>query len=290
VGKLEDIITSVGSPLPVRALSASSSEVATIARWRHGGATVNVAPSDTIRLVMNLRDVRNVHEWAGGFRGDRLRGGGISVFPPAEATRISVGASDVVQILVKQSYAEAVLESHLAGPSMYDLLDDRMQASVMRILVGSAQRGPDDALMVEDALYCLTHRISGHATRLRVQQRTPVVSQRGGLAPAALRRVEDLISVALEEPSSPSLFDMASAAGLSVTHFVRAFRYEKGVAPHKYLVRRRMERAISLLRSPHVPVAEVANKAGFSTSAHFVATFRSAMGVTPGAVRDALAK
>jgi AraC family transcriptional regulator len=201
-----------------------------------------------------------------------------------------MGDSDMVQILVKQSYAEAVLESHLAGPPMFGLHDDRMQAIVMQILVGSAQRGPDSALMVEEGLHFLARRIGDHATRLRVQQRTPVVPERGGLAPAALRRVEDLISVALEEASSPSLFDMASAAGLSVTHFVRAFRYEKGVAPHKYLVRRRMERAISLLRSPHVPVAEVANKAGFCTSAHFVATFRSAMGVTPGAVRDALAK
>ena len=148
----------------------------------------------------------------------------------------------------------------------------------------------DLLVMVEEGLHCLAHRIGDHATRLRVQQRTPVVPGRGGLAPAALRRVEDLISVALEDASSPSLFDMASAAGLSVTHFVRAFRYEKGLAPHKYLVRRRMERAISLLRSPYVPVAEVADEAGFSTPAHFVATFRSAMGVTPGAFREALAK
>jgi AraC family transcriptional regulator len=288
---LEDTIASLGIPLLLRALSASSSEVATIARWRHGAATLDIAPSDTIQLVMNLSDVRNVRNRAGGFRADRVRGGSISVFSPDEGTRISVGGdADVLQIFMKQSYAEAVLESHLAGPSMFAFRDDRMQAIVMQILVGSARLGPDDALMVEEGLHWLARRIDGHATRLRVQQRMPVVPERGGLAPAALRRVEDLISVALEEVSSPSLFDMASAAGLSVTHFVRAFRYEKGLAPHKYLVRRRMERAISLLRSPHVPVAEVADEAGFSTPAHFVATFRSAMGVTPGAVREALAK
>jgi AraC family transcriptional regulator len=107
---------------------------------------------------------------------------------------------------------------------MFGLHDDRMQTIVMQILVGSAQCGPDYVLMVEEGLHCLARRIGDHATRLRVQQRTPVVPEQGGLAPAALRRVEDLISVALEEASSPSLFDMASAAGLSVTHFVRAFR------------------------------------------------------------------
>lgn len=240
---------------------------------------------------MSLVDVQNVHIRAGGFRADRVRGGSIFVFSPAETTRISVGDdADVLQLLVKQSYAEAVLESPLAGSSMFTFHDDRMQAIVMQILVGSARRGPDDALMVEEGLHWLARCIDGHATSLRVQQRMPVAPQRGGLAPAALRRVEDLISVALEEATSPSLFDMASAAGLSVNHFVRAFRYEKGLAPHKYLVRRRMERAISLLRSPHVSVAEVADEAGFSTAAHFVATFRRAMGVTPGAVREALAK
>jgi AraC family transcriptional regulator len=36
-------------------------------------------------------------------------------------------------------------------------------------------------------------------------------------------------------------------------------------------------------------VSEVADEVGFSTPSHFVATFRAAMGVTPGAVRDALA-
>ena len=93
---------------------------------------------------MTLVDVRNVRNRAGGFQAGRLRGGSISVFLPTEATRIFVGGdADVLQILVKQSYAEAVLEYHLAGPSMFDLRDDRMQAIVMQILVGSAQSGPD---------------------------------------------------------------------------------------------------------------------------------------------------
>jgi hypothetical protein len=164
---LADSIASLGSPLLlVRALSASSSEVATIARWRHGAATIDIAPSDTIRVVMSLVDVRNV-PLGGGFRADRVRGGSIFVFSPAEATRISVGGdADMLQILVKQSYAEAVLESHLAGPSMFAFRDDRMQAIVMQILVGSARRRPDDALLVEEGLHWLARRIGGHATRL----------------------------------------------------------------------------------------------------------------------------
>jgi len=48
------------------------------------------------------------------------------------------------------------------------------------------------------------------------------------------------------------------------------------------------ERAVSLLRVAQIPVGEVADEVGFSTAAHFVATFRATMGVTPGAMRDAL--
>jgi AraC-like DNA-binding protein len=50
-----------------------------------------------------------------------------------------------------------------------------------------------------------------------------------------------------------------------------------------------MERALSLLRVAQIPVGAVADEVGFSSPAHFVATFRAAMSVTPGAVRDALA-
>jgi AraC family transcriptional regulator len=97
------------------------------------------------------------------------------------------------------------------------------------------------------------------------------------------------MSTALDEATSPSLAKMAETAGLSVTHFARAFRRHIGDTPHSYLVRRRMDRAVSLLRGGKLPVAEVADKVGFSTTAHFVATFRTTMGVTPGALRDALA-
>jgi AraC-like DNA-binding protein len=44
---------------------------------------------------------------------------------------------------------------------------------------------------------------------------------------------------------------------------------------------------IALLKKPDMSVAEAADGAGFATPAHFVATFRRTMGVTPGAFRTA---
>ena len=87
---------------------------------------------------------------------------------------------------------------------------------------------------------------------------------------------------------SPTLDQLASAASLSVNHFIRAFRQQNGMTPHRYVVLRRLERGIAMLKKPGTSVADVAEILGFTTPAHFVATFRRMMGVTPGAFRTAV--
>jgi AraC family transcriptional regulator len=198
------------------------------------------------------------------------------------------GKADVVQLFLDQSYVESALDQPFACPPMFDLRDDGIRTMLMRILVGSARSEPSDALAMEENLHALAHRIEKHADRRRHRPETSPRLFRGGLAPAAFRRVEAMIETALDEVGSPRLAEMAGAAGLSVTHFVRAFRRHTGSTPHKFLVRRRMERAVSMLRSARVSVADVADMVGFSTPAHFGAVFREAMGVAPGALRDAL--
>ena len=285
---LEDTIAALGAPVFVRALGAPSAPTAAIARWRHGAAVINVAPSNTIRLAMSLVDGRNARN-RGAAPDDRARGGSVSIFSPMEGACVEVsGEADVVQLFLDQSHAEATLDAPFACPPLFDLRDDGMRSMIMRILVGSARRGPDDALMADEDLHALVVRIERHATGSRDRTEAPSALFRGGLAPAAFRRVEAMIEAALDKASSPTLAGMADAVGLSVTHFVRAFGQHTGNTPHKYVVRRRMDRAVSLLRVATIPIGDVTDKVGFSTPAHFVATFRAIMGVTPGAVRDAL--
>jgi AraC family transcriptional regulator len=286
---LEEMIAALGSSVFVRTLGAASEPTAAIARWRHDSAVVDVAPSNTIRLAMSLVSRRNARIRNGGILADPMRGASVSIFSPAEGASVEVsGEADVVQLFISEGYAEAALDASFACPSMFDLRDDRMQAMTMRILVGSARREPDDALMVEEDLHALALRIGRHAAQWRERIERPSALIRGGLAPAAFRKVEAIIEAALDEAGSPTLVAMAAAAGLSVTHFVRAFRQHTDATPHQYVIRRRMERAVELLGVGRTPVGEVAEEVGFSTPSHFVATFRAAMGVTPGAVRDAL--
>ncbi len=286
---LEDMIAALGRPVFLRPLGASSASNAAIARWRHGGAVVDIVPSKTIRLAMSLIDTRNARLRGGGRQADRLDSSSVSIFSPLEGACVEVsGEADIVQLFLDHAHAEAMLDTPFACPPLFELPDDGLRRLLMRVLVGSARRGPDDALGVEEDLHSLAHRIERHAALCRTRPHRAAAPFRGGLAPAAFRRVEAMIETALDAAGSPRLADMAGAAGLSVTHFVRAFRQQTGSTPHKYLVRRRLDRAVSLLRAAKSPVGEVADQVGFATPAHFVARFRAEMGVTPAALRQAL--
>lgn len=100
------------------------------------------------------------------------------------------------------------------------------------------------------------------------------------LSPAQRRRVEDFIDAHLGEPIGVA--EMAAAAGLSPWHFARRFRAGAGVAPHGYLVRRRMDRARELIADGELPLAAIALASGFSSQAHMTTAFRRHLGRTPG--------
>jgi AraC-like DNA-binding protein len=78
---------------------------------------------------------------------------------------------------------------------------------------------------------------------------------------------------------------LASAAGLSRAHFIRSFRDAFGETPHRYLQRRRIERAMNLLRNTDKPVTEICLDVGFTSLGTFSRTFRDVLGTSPRAYR-----
>ncbi len=104
-------------------------------------------------------------------------------------------------------------------------------------------------------------------------------AHQGGLPPRRLRRVCDYIEAHLGENMNNA--KLASIAGLSMFHFVRAFRQSQGISPHKYVMRRRLERTMELLAGTDLPLAEIASAVGFSDQSHLSRRFRQHIGVTP---------
>jgi AraC family transcriptional regulator len=84
-----------------------------------------------------------------------------------------------------------------------------------------------------------------------------------------------------------ALGDIAGAVGLSPAHFIRQFKASTGMAPHKYLVRLRLERAKRLLRDTDSSIAEIAFECGFCHQEHMTRFFGQLAGTTPAAFRIA---
>lgn len=78
---------------------------------------------------------------------------------------------------------------------------------------------------------------------------------------------------------------LARIACVSEAHFIRTFRSTFGETPHRYLQRRRVERAIFLLRSTRRSITEICFDVGFRSLGAFSRTFREIVGETPSACR-----
>nr|WP_227494444.1 helix-turn-helix transcriptional regulator [Ramlibacter pallidus] len=78
---------------------------------------------------------------------------------------------------------------------------------------------------------------------------------------------------------------LAGVACVSASHFARAFRQAFGLPPHRYLLTRRIERAVALLRETNLPVTDIAFQTGWRSLGTFGRIFRDITGASPGAVR-----
>jgi len=85
--------------------------------------------------------------------------------------------------------------------------------------------------------------------------------------------------------------DVAALARIALTseaHFIRTFKQTFGETPHRYLQRRRLERAMALLRETERPVTEICLDVGFTSLGTFSRTFTQVVGMSPTAEHSGL--
>jgi len=97
-----------------------------------------------------------------------------------------------------------------------------------------------------------------------------------------LKRAADFIREHCAEPLT--LDDIATAAELSASYLIRAFKDHYGLTPHAYLINRRIQLSRQWLRQGH-SLADVAMATGFADQAHFQRTFKRHLAATPGHYR-----
>ncbi len=142
------------------------------------------------------------------------------------------------------------------------------------------QQQANQLLLSTASTLLLTHLIQ-HYTN--VQWRLPKVT--GGLAPFVLRNILAYIEAHLAMPLT--LADLAAEASLSEYHFARMFRQSMKMAPHQYVMQRRMVQAQQMVRHTTLPLTEIALACGFSSASHFSNRFRQVTGQSPSQLRTA---
>jgi transcriptional regulator GlxA family with amidase domain len=96
-------------------------------------------------------------------------------------------------------------------------------------------------------------------------------------------RARDAMDRTYAEPLDvPSL---ARIACVSEAHFIRTFRATFGETPHRYLQRRRVERAMFLLRETDRSLTDICLDVGFASLGTFSRTFSAVVGESPSAYR-----
>ncbi|MBI3747423.1 MAG: helix-turn-helix transcriptional regulator [Chloroflexi bacterium] len=101
---------------------------------------------------------------------------------------------------------------------------------------------------------------------------------------AWLRRVRDRIDREYAEPLDVE--ELARGAHMSAGHFSREFRRAFGESPYSYLMTRRIERAMALLRRGELSVTDVCFAVGCSSLGTFSTRFTQLVGVPPSVYRD----
>jgi AraC-like DNA-binding protein len=79
---------------------------------------------------------------------------------------------------------------------------------------------------------------------------------------------------------------LARVASVSEAHFIRTFRATFGETPHRYLQRRRVERAMFLLREKERSITDICLDVGFGSLGTFSRTFSEIVGDTPTEYRN----
>ena len=100
---------------------------------------------------------------------------------------------------------------------------------------------------------------------------------------ARLRRVRDRIDREYAQPLDVEA--LARGAHMSAGHLSRQFRFAYGESPYSYLMTRRIERAMALLRRGDLSVTEVCFAVGCSSLGTFSSRFSELVGMPPAVYR-----
>ena len=187
---------------------------------------------------------------------------------------------DEVSLIIDPRFAADIVDDGLptdriAFVTRHSVADSVIVDYAMSFRAELAADAPNGVLYAETlTLGLVLHLLANHAVA-----KTKVPAPAGKLNAYQLRAVVDCIESQLDE--DVSLVALAQCAHVSPFHFARLFRATVGLPPHQFVMRLRIERALHLMRSGSMPLAQVALACGFHDQPHFTRAFQRAVRMTP---------
>jgi len=251
-----------------------------------------VAAEDTVLLWSGgLHDVTIQARASGQGSADRRtlqfarRGGMIDFLPRGtclDEIRWKGQAYGCIAVSLERTWVERMFGGTVAAfdaerAFRVNVTDAHVVDLVRRLESQAVQNEPLGALYVEGLSLTLASYVYGHysaAEPERAEAKLPLSETEKLMA-----FVEDHLGTDM------GIHALARVAQCSPDHLAKIFKKSFGVSLHRYVTRRRVERAKSLLRDRSYSIAEVALTCGFATQSHFTYVFKGMTGVTPGAYR-----
>jgi len=248
---------------------------------------ISVPASPVARVGIHLGQSVDVACRRGGeyHRGIAVHGD-VDVIPAGMSSVWDVRGRDMaVVVSVAHDLLESVAEEYDLDPRRVELRNrfqvrDAQIENVAWALKAELEAGyPSGRLYLDSLAVAL-------ATRLVRSHSSAALGSTATAGRMPDRRIRAVLAFIEQNLSSEvTLADLAGVAGVSVTHFKRLFRESAGLPVHQYVIRRRVERARTLLEGTKLPISRIAVEAGFSHQSHLARHMRRVLGVSPNAVR-----
>jgi AraC family transcriptional regulator len=249
--------------------------------WPH-----RFTPAATALSLLDTGCIEGEFHAGGRTHGMALQPGSLALFNGGHEVRAyqrgSRGAQRlIIDLEVATLARRGLLDEPCALPLQQSFgFQDPALAALLRAMLREVRQGcPHGALFAES----LSVGLLLHLRRTR-GVKVPAARERGRLSAQQHARLDELI--AHEMTNALSLTSLGEALQMSKTHFVRLFRHTTGTSPHRYVMRKRVERAHQLIQSSDAPLADIAFETGFASQSHLNRVYRQTYGLTPGAARE----
>jgi AraC family transcriptional regulator len=250
----------------------------------------SLPPATRHGVVLTIRPAEKFFLQSEGVKRDRpLHLHSILVLPAGSSVRQHwQGSMEAVVIYLEPSLVARVVtetfeldSARTVVPPLDGFYSPELFSTMLAVDAELRAGNAGGSLLVES----LANILAVHLIRHITGPSRELASADGVLPRHKLRTVTEYIIENLG--GDPTLEQMAALVHLSPFHFARQFKAATGLAPHQFVITRRIERAQHLLRTNGgLGLGEVAFRSGFANQSHFCFHFKRIAGVTPRRFRE----